>query len=683
MHRGGVVADGRTSIDRKRVQCRTLSNIVRFGSSRYFLQLGAMHHSSLTMLFQVLRALAVALTFTATAAAPAWAVARFEDNMAQRALACTGCHGEQGRAGPDGYYPRLAGKPVGYLYNQLLNLRDGRRHYGLMQGLLEPLPDTFLLQLAQHFSGLDLPYPASVPSTDAPAIAARGRTLVTDGDAARDIPACQQCHGKALTGAAPNVPGLLGLPRDYLNAQLGGWRTGQRRAHTPDCMGQIASRLSSSDVAAVTHWLAAQPVPANAKPLAEMPKLPPGAKEIRCGSAPLPAPPAASSALTALQTQGAYLARAGNCQACHTATGGADFSGNRPIETPFGIIHSSNLTPDKATGLGGWTSEEFWQAMHHGRSRDGRLLNPAFPYTSFTQITRADADALFAFLQSLAPVAQATRAHSMRWPFGTQAALWAWRTLYFSPQRYEPQRARSEQWNRGAYLVNGLGHCGECHSPRNALGAVAVATHLRGGVMAAQNWYAPSLRDPQSAGVMAGSGNYGIEAAVQLLRKGTTQHATANGPMTQVVQGSTQYLREADLRAMAVYLQSHNDQAAPASIGPQAAAPQERGARLYGEHCADCHGERGLGVANAYVPLAASRALQLPDSRNLIRTVLFGGFAAATQTNPKPFGMPPFMLKLSDQETADVLSFIRSAWGNRAAPVTGQDVTRERNRIGN
>ena len=243
--------------------------------------------------------LLLAFAAPATAAAPA-----FEDTMAQRTLACTLCHGAQGRAGPDGYYPRIAGKPEGYLYNQLLNFRDGRRHYGLMTGLLDPLSDAYLFDIARHFAALDLPYAPPSPVPAAPEVLQRGRQLALEGDASQRLPACASCHGKALTGQQPNAPGLLGLSRDYLNAQLGAWRTGQRRAHAPDCMADIARRLAPEDLGALTAWLASEPLPANAKPAAEPPAAPvPPARRrgrkvapppvaeapaMRCGSAPLP-----------------------------------------------------------------------------------------------------------------------------------------------------------------------------------------------------------------------------------------------------------------------------------------------------------------------------------------------------------------------------------------------------------
>jgi cytochrome c553 len=226
---------------------------------------------------RVVRGVAAALFFVA-ATSPV-AAAPFEDTMAQRVLACTGCHGSQGRAAPDGYYPRIAGKPAGYLYNQLLSFRDGRRPYLLMTRLLAPLGDAYLEEIAAHFAALDVPYPApaAAPLGDAQrALAAR---LVTEGDATRHLPACTACHDKAMTGTAPFVPGLLGLPRDYLIAQLGAWREGKRRTRSPDCMSQIARTLAPEEIGAIASWLAAQPVPAGAKPAAAFATTPP----LKCG----------------------------------------------------------------------------------------------------------------------------------------------------------------------------------------------------------------------------------------------------------------------------------------------------------------------------------------------------------------------------------------------------------------
>ncbi|MDQ6627791.1 MAG: c-type cytochrome [Pseudomonadota bacterium] len=207
-------------------------------------------------------AVLLSLAAAASAAPPA-----FEDTMAQRVLACTGCHGAQGRAAADGYYPRIAGKPAGYLANQLRNFRDGRRQYALMNGLVAPLDDAYLAQIADHFAALELPYPAPAPgpalTPEQGALAAR---LIREGEPSRRVPACTACHGSVMTGTAPFVPGLLGLPRDYLIAQLGAWRTGKRHAQAPDCMAQVAQALTPEQIGAVAAWLAAQPVPAGARP---------------------------------------------------------------------------------------------------------------------------------------------------------------------------------------------------------------------------------------------------------------------------------------------------------------------------------------------------------------------------------------------------------------------------------
>ena len=235
--------------------------------------------------------IASALAFTLVPlSGSAIAAPSFEDSIAQRTLACTACHGEQGRAGPDGYYPRLAGKPAGYLYNQLLNFRDGRRHYGLMTRMVDLLDDRYLMEIAQYFADMQVPYPPPATPATRPssAVLERGRALVMQGDASLRLPACVQCHGSGLTGAQPNVPGLVGLPADYLMAQLGGWRTGQRHAHAPDCMATIMQRLSNSDAYAAVSWLSSQPVPADAHPEPSLPAPAEGALELKCGSAPLP-----------------------------------------------------------------------------------------------------------------------------------------------------------------------------------------------------------------------------------------------------------------------------------------------------------------------------------------------------------------------------------------------------------
>ena len=601
---------------------------------------------------------------------------RPEDTMTQRVEACTGCHGRQGRAASDGYYPRIAGKPAGYLYQQLLAFRDGRRSYAPMTALLDPLSDAYLREIAEHFAALDLPHAAPQPAAAPPALLTRGRELALRGDAARAIPACVSCHGERLTGVVPALPGLVGLPRDYVVAQLGAWRSGNRRAREPDCMARVAERLTADDIGALSHWLAAQPVPAGGRPAAALPAPAP----LRCGSVdgdrgpttPAAAPPASPE----LVARGAYLARAGNCAACHTARGGAAYAGGRAIETPFGAVYASNLTPDVETGIGAWTPAQFRRALHEGRSRDGRLLYPAFPYLNYTRMTGDDTDAIHAYLRSLPPVRQPNRPHELRWPYREQWALALWRAIWFRPGRWQADTTRSAEWNRGAYLVESLGHCNACHAPRNRLGAAASPLDLSGGLIPVRNWYAPSLHSDAEAGVAAWS----VERIVALLKTGASDGATVLGPMAEVVARSTQHLADADLRAIAVFLQALPPAPPRRREAVPPAAPAPRGARLYEQHCARCHGAQGEGVPGLYAALAGNRAVTLDPPANAVQVVLAGGFAPATAGRPRPFGMPPFGAALSDTDIAAVLSHVRTSWGNAAAPVGEFEVHRLRAR---
>lgn len=381
-------------------------------------------------------------------------------------------------------------------------------------------------------------------------------------------------------------------------------------------------------------------------------------------------PPAASPAQI---ERGRYLALAGNCAGCHTARGGAAYAGGRPIDTPFGTLYAGNLTPDPLTGLGAWNADHFWRAMHHGRSRDGRLLYPAFPYTSFTQVTREDSDALFAWLRSLPPVTQANRPHALRFPYGTQAALAVWRALYFRAAAFVPEPQRSAEWNRGAYLVGTLGHCIACHGRRNTLGAIDDARGLGGGLLPGQRWYAPALDAPDEAGVAG----WPLAEVMALLRTGSTPRGSVLGPMAEVVYGSTQHLHDDDLRAMAVYLQALPQQPpAPAPAQPlrRSATLMQRGETVYAQQCAWCHGDQGQGEPGAFPPLAGNRAVRMADPSNLVQVVRRGGYPPATAGNPRPYGMPPFGHVLGDEDIAAVLSHVRGSWGNDAPEVTARQV---------
>jgi mono/diheme cytochrome c family protein len=375
--------------------------------------------------------------------------------------------------------------------------------------------------------------------------------------------------------------------------------------------------------------------------------------------------------------RGAYLARIGNCIACHTVRGGAPYAGGRAIETPFGIVFGSNITPDVKTGIGNWSAAHFWRALHNGRSKDGRFLVPAFPYTNFTLVTREDSDALFAYLRTVPPVEHANRDHALRFPYNTQAALAGWRALFFRPGIHEPDRRQSAEWNRGSYLVRGLGHCNACHGGRNVFGATRGSLELSGGVSPIDKWYAPSLAQAGEAGVA----EWETEHVVELLKTGVSPRGSALGPMAEVVFRSTQYLSDADLRAMAVFLKSLPQGRAGergASVRAPDPAAMARGETIYGDRCEGCHGPQGEGARGAYPALAGNRAVVMDPPTNVVRAVLSGGFQPATAGNPRPWGMPPFGHVLDDAETAAVVTFIRNQWGNRAAPVSAIDVQRLR-----
>jgi len=367
---------------------------------------------------------------------------------------------------------------------------------------------------------------------------------------------------------------------------------------------------------------------------------------------------------TANVARGAYLARAGNCVGCHTVRGGAAYAGGRALATPFGTLYGPNLTPDAATGLGAWSADDFWGALHNGRARGGRYLYPAFPFPHYTKTTRADSDALYAYLRSLAPVRRQNVAHAMDFPFNTQLALAGWRLFFFAPGVFAPAVEQGASWNRGAYLVESLGHCSACHSSRNAFGASAAG--LAGGMIPVLNWYAPSLH------VDAG---WRQEELVQLLQTGTTPRATVFGPMAEVVANSLQYLTPQDVNAMAVYLQALPP---PGAAALPVAAPDDAamaaGLRLYEKHCMACHGSDGRGLAPAYPPLAGNRTLTAMQSVNAVRIVLHGGFAPGTAGNVRPYGMPPFAHVLEDEEVAQVVTYVRASWGNQAGTVTAAQV---------
>jgi mono/diheme cytochrome c family protein len=383
---------------------------------------------------------------------------------------------------------------------------------------------------------------------------------------------------------------------------------------------------------------------------------------------------AVAAADPALVTRGEYLAKAGDCIACHTNPGGALFAGGRALPTPFGTIYSSNVTPDRATGIGKWTADDFYKTMHEGRFPDGGLLYPIMPYASYTKVTRADSDAIFAYLRSIPAVNRPDRPNELQFPYDNRQLILGWRTLYFNQGAYQPDTTKSPEWNRGAYLVSGLGHCAMCHSPINALGGSPESKAFQGGLIPMQNWYAPSLTSNKEAGL----GDWNIEEIVGLLRTGVSHRGAVYGPMAEVTFNSLQYLSDADVRAMAIYLKSLAEGSPPDATSSAVSASESSllmslGQTVYQARCASCHGADGRGMPPDYPPLAGNPSIQMESAVNPVRMVLNGGFPPGTAGNPMPYGMPPFAQTLSDDEVAAVVTYIRAAWGNRGAAISATD----------
>lgn len=377
-----------------------------------------------------------------------------------------------------------------------------------------------------------------------------------------------------------------------------------------------------------------------------------------------------TNATTQVIDKGEYLSRAGDCVACHSDPGGKEFAGGRPMPTPFGALYAPNITPDEETGIGTWTADEFYRMMHTGVSRDGTLLYPAMPFASYTKVTRVDSDAIYAYLMSVAPVRQKNRPHELKFPFNNRDLLIGWRTLYFQEGEYKPDPTQSAQWNRGAYFVQGLGHCAMCHTAINALGGSSESKAFEGGMIPNQNWYAPSLTSNREAGL----GNWEIKHIADLLQVGVSPRGTVYGPMAEVVYNSLQYLSDEDAEAMAVYLKAlpQRDSEAPPTSQARLVQPSvmELGRKVYGKQCAVCHGDEGKGQPPSYPPLAGNQSITMASPVNSIRMVLNGGYPPGTRKNLRPHGMPPFSHILKDEEVAAVVTYIRVSWNNSGTPVT-------------
>jgi mono/diheme cytochrome c family protein len=402
---------------------------------------------------------------------------------------------------------------------------------------------------------------------------------------------------------------------------------------------------------------------------------------------------------TALIEQGRYLATAGDCISCHSRPDGKPFSGGLPLNTDFGTLYSPNITPDAETGIGRWTEEQLARALREGVDDEGNHLYPVFPYTSYTKVSDADVQAIYAFLKSLPPVRYRPPQNEMKFPFGIRRLTSVWKGLYFTAGRFVPNRARSAQWNRGAYLVEGLGHCGECHTPRNSLGGARTDLALTGGTYLDQvkdsveeqaivpetdvvrPWAAVNLTSSPS-GLRAWS----VEDIQAYLKTGHNKHAGAFGPMAEVVGNSTRHLTDEDLRAIAVYLKALPEQAQN-SGKPISASQVVSGEIVYTSRCGDCHLPTGLGMApgpdadptKVSPPLAGNAVIQAPDPSTLINVILYGVHQDPEHPGSWP-RMPGFQnaIGFEDEQIAALCNYLRSAWGNTGGAVSPDDVARQR-----
>jgi mono/diheme cytochrome c family protein len=367
--------------------------------------------------------------------------------------------------------------------------------------------------------------------------------------------------------------------------------------------------------------------------------------------------------------RGRSLAIAADCMACHTEAGGARFSGGRAIETPFGLLLTPNLTPDPETGVGDWSDDEFVAAVREGKGRGrGHYLYPAMPYPYYTRMPRTDVLAIRAYLNTLEPVRHAVNPNQLPFPFNIRLSMIAWNALFFRPGVFEPVPGKAVEWQRGAYLVEGPGHCGACHTAKNFLGGDKGDQALRGGLL--QGWFSPDLTGNPRTGV----GGWTVEDIVAYLETGHNRHAAATGPMAEVIADSTSHMPATDLRAMAIYLKD----LPPREETPAPLAPSEpvmrSGEALYVDHCAACHVGTGTGVADLFPPLKSSAMVQSSDPTTLLQIVLHGTQNVATDLAPTGPAMPAFGWKLSDDQIADLLTYMRNAWDNAASRVSANAV---------
>lgn len=374
--------------------------------------------------------------------------------------------------------------------------------------------------------------------------------------------------------------------------------------------------------------------------------------------------------------RGRYLATVGDCMSCHTAAGGRPYAGGRPIDTGFGIVYTPNITPDKATGIGNWSADDFYRALHDGRDDEGHRLYPAFPYLWFTKVSRDDVLAIRAYLDSLAPVQQADKPPQLEGWLGWRPLLAGWNLLNFDAGAFRPDPAKSVQWNRGAYLVEGLGHCGDCHTAKKTFGGPLRGQALQGGFW--DGWYAPDLAGDMRDGL----GGWSKAEIAEFLKTGSTARTAAVGRMAEVVANSTSHLSDDDLMAVATYLKDLPPRSHDAGRMPSLdAAGLRRGEALFTDNCAACHMPDGRGMAGSFPPLAGNPALQGTDASTVTRTVLEGARMVATHDKPTGLAMPAFRWKLDDRQVVDVVNYVRNAWGNRASLTDAHAVARLRSAL--